>query len=296
MISDGTSGDALEGDSEPLGVGDVRMVRTFRLGADGGLYPVNTAAKWEAGWNTATCNRGRNHAAPDARCGCGFYAYAHPAYALSQAPARQVLAVIATHGTIEIGTKGGRAGQAMIEAVWLGAAVDEELAARLRAQYPTAIVYRDRSAMLADLPLSTLPGYRPPLFSERQRGLFRVGIGSFLGFVAVFGALPTELSLASPGTAAVWLVLLGGALAMCLAGVLVRSSWVIFMGLTAAVWMVSGAGTTTAAGILYRCLLVLTAIWVAMHWVRAARPGLVIRDHPLNTAVRRWRGRLAGSQ
>lgn len=296
MSGDSTSGGAFDRDAEPLGVGDIRMVRTFRLGAEGGLYAVNTAAKWGDGWNTASCNRGRNHRAPDAHCGCGFYAYAHLSYALSQPPARQVLAVIATHGTIEIGTRGGRAGQAMIEAVWLGGSVDEGLANRLRAQYPTALVYRDRAAMLADLPLSTLPGYRALLFSERARGRFRVAIGSFLGLVAVLGAVPTTVSLASAGPAAVWLVPLGGSLALCLGGALARSAWVTFMGLTAVVWMVSGAGATTTAGVVYRCVLVLTAGWVAMHWVRAARPGLVIRDHPLDVALRRWRSRMQGRQ
>lgn len=53
-------------------------VRTFRVGADGGLYPVNSSTAWTEGWNTATCARGRDHAPPDPDCRCGFYVYAHP--------------------------------------------------------------------------------------------------------------------------------------------------------------------------------------------------------------------------
>jgi hypothetical protein len=73
---------------EIAGVGDIHMVRTFRVGADGGLYPVNSATAWIDGWNTATCGRGRSHTPPAADCRCGFYVYSHPAYVLAQAPAR----------------------------------------------------------------------------------------------------------------------------------------------------------------------------------------------------------------
>ena len=76
-------------DIEIAGVGDIRMVRTFRVGAEGGLYPVNSSTAWTEGWNTATCARGRDHTPPDPGCRCGFYVYAHPSYALAQAPAAE---------------------------------------------------------------------------------------------------------------------------------------------------------------------------------------------------------------
>lgn len=47
--------------SEPaqvVGVGAMRLVRTVRIGQDGGLYPVNSAAVWADGWNEAVCGRG----------------------------------------------------------------------------------------------------------------------------------------------------------------------------------------------------------------------------------------------
>lgn len=68
---------------EPLGVGVVRAIRTFRIGHDGGLYPVNTATTWTLGWNVATCARGRAHTPPDPDCRCGFYVYFHPEYNLA---------------------------------------------------------------------------------------------------------------------------------------------------------------------------------------------------------------------
>lgn len=50
-----------------FGVGDVRMVRTFRVGVRGGLLPLNSAVAWRDGWNTATCSRGHPHASPAPR-------------------------------------------------------------------------------------------------------------------------------------------------------------------------------------------------------------------------------------
>lgn|GEM_PF-6331389 len=76
---------------EAVGVGDVRMVRTFRIGPAGQLYPVNSIDAWVDGWNTARCGRGKTHAPPGPNCRCGFYLYSDAAYALAQPPARQVM-------------------------------------------------------------------------------------------------------------------------------------------------------------------------------------------------------------
>jgi len=81
---------------EFAGVGDVRMVRTFRVGDGGGLSPVNSANAWPDGWNAATCLRNPEHRPPEAQCRCGFYAYSDAAYVREQPPARQVLAMVAT--------------------------------------------------------------------------------------------------------------------------------------------------------------------------------------------------------
>ncbi len=112
-------------DADLIGVGAVRMVRTFRNGPGGQLYPVNSAAAWSDGWNTATCNRGHRHRPPDADCRCGFYLYCDPAYVLAQPPGRQVIAVVAVNGMMEAGTRGARVERARVEAIWLGRRVSD---------------------------------------------------------------------------------------------------------------------------------------------------------------------------
>ncbi|HEY3717763.1 MAG TPA: hypothetical protein VGL39_24830 [Jatrophihabitantaceae bacterium] len=281
--------------AEVIGVGDVRLVRTFRVGADGGLYPVNSATAWHDGWNTARCGRGHNHDVPDPNCRCGFYAYAHPSYVLAQAPARQLVAVVAVHGALETGTRGARAARARIEGLWLGPRVTEELAARVQARYPAVRTYRDRAAMFAALPLDTLPGFRAPRISERGRTAFRLALAVLLLVVAVVGSLPTSTTLASQPAAAVWSTVLAGSIAVTLGGILARSSMITFVGMTAVAWMATGESTTTLGGVLYRILLLVVAWRVGMVWLRATQPGRVVRDAKLDAAIRRWRGRLPGS-
>jgi hypothetical protein len=213
-----------EDDIEIAGVGDIRMVRTFRVGADGGLYPVNSSTAWTEGWNTATCARGRDHTPPDPGCRCGFYVYAHPSYALAQAPARQVMAVVSVHGALEAGTRGARAEKARIEAVWLGDRVPDDLAGAVQQRYRSVLVCRDRAAMLADLPLGTLPGFREPRISERGRSLIRVALMVFLAVVAVVGVVPTTIAVANAPRAALWLAALAGSAAVTRHRHAVRSS------------------------------------------------------------------------
>jgi hypothetical protein len=137
-------------------------VRTFRVAGDGALYAVHGPQRWVEGWNIATCRRGREHAAPAQGCACGFYAYAHPAFTRRQPTARQVLAVVAAQGPMEVGTRGARVGQARVEAIWFGRRVSDALAERMRRQYPTVLIYRDQAAMLGYLPLTPLETFRPP--------------------------------------------------------------------------------------------------------------------------------------
>src|SRR3954451_8461048 len=132
-----------------LAVGDVRLTRTFRIGPNGELFPVNTADAWADGWNIATCRRGLTHTPPDPDCRCGFYLYSDPAYVLSQPPGRQVLAVVAVNGTMEAGSRGARVERARIEAIWLGRRVSDQLTAEVRARYRSVAVYWDRAAMYA---------------------------------------------------------------------------------------------------------------------------------------------------
>lgn len=281
-------------DAEVVGVGDARMVRTFRVGADGRLFPVNTATAWTPGWNNATCGRGRSHTPPDPDCRCGFYVYADPAYALAQAPARQVMAVVAVHGAMEAGTRGARVHEAKIEAIWLGPRVSDELAAAVQGQYPTMLVYRDRAAMFADLPLTRLPGFKAPRLGEAARRWLRVYLLLFLAVTAVVGALPLHAATASQARAALWVAVLAGSAALTVGGVIVRSSMVTFVGITAVAWMVTAESLSTVGGVIYRCLVLLVGAWVGLIWWRAATPGRHIRDARMDSALRRWRAHLLG--
>jgi hypothetical protein len=229
----------------------------------------------------------------------GFYRHAHPSDALAQAPARQIMAVVAVHGAMEAGTRGAGAEKARIEAVLLSARVRDDLADAVQQRYPSVLVYRDRAAMLTDLPLGTLPGLREPRISERGRGLIRIALMVFLAAVAVIGVVPTTIAVGNAPRAALWLAALAGSVGsagVTLTGLAVRSSMVTFVGITAVAWMVTAESTTTLGGILYRCLVLLVAAWVGIVWLRAAQPGRVIREPRLDAAVRRWRGQLPGSR
>ena len=187
------------------------MVRTFRIGADGGLYPVNSAAAWSAGWNTAVCLRHPAHHAPDAQCRCGFYAYSHPAYVREQPPARNVLAVVAAHGTMETGTRGARVERARIEALWFGPRVSDIDAAAVHDRYPTTSIHRDRDEMDAAHPLTQLEYFRPPRVGEAARERLRHAMWTYLGVVIAIGCIPASWVLSTVTGAIVWrtLIMLG---------------------------------------------------------------------------------------
>jgi hypothetical protein len=182
---------------ELLGVGEIRMVRTFPIGPDGDLFPVNTVNAWHDGWNTAECGRGYEHTAPVSDCRCWFYLYSDPAYVLTQPPGRQVLAVCAVNGAMETGTRGARVERARIDAVWLGPRVSDHLAAAVQQRYPSVGVYRDRTAMDAQYPLTQLDSFRQPRIGERGRRRWRAVTWFFLAIVAVLGCLPPQLLVTS---------------------------------------------------------------------------------------------------
>lgn len=283
------------GDAEVAGVGDVRMVRTFRVGADGGLYPVNSATAWVEGWNSATCLRDRNHRPPEAQCRCGFYAYSDPAYVLAQPPARQVIAVVATHGTMEAGTRGARVERARIEAIWFGERVSEQLADAVRRRYPGVALYRDRAAMTAAHPLTQLEYFRAPRVGEGVRGRLRTLMWTFLAVVAAVGCVPSAAVVSSPVGAIVWLTLLATGLAIMLAGIGQRSSVVTLQGLAATGWLVT-SNPTTASGWAGRTTLALLMAWVMLIWWRAATPGRRVRVPRVERFFRRVRGQLPGTR
>ena len=171
-------------------VGEIRAVRTFRVGPGGILFPLFSRTAWTAGTNEARCNLGETgaHAAPDPECTCGFYAYADEVSARDSPFARYVLAVVACWGRVIAGTRGLRAQYARIEAIWLSPDVPDDLGALVRDRYPGAVPYQDRAAMLADHPATALDTYEP---DEPPVGLrARFGVRSLILGALVAGSVP----------------------------------------------------------------------------------------------------------
>ena len=258
-------------------------------------FPVNSATAWADGWNTATCLRDPAHRPPEPECPCGFYLYSDPAYLLSQPPGRQLLAVVAVHGTMEAGTRGARAEHARIEAVWLGRRISDGLAAAIRRRYPTVAVYRDRAAMTAEHPLTRLDLFRVPRVGEAARRRLRALMWTFLAAAAALGCLPARAVVSSPAGALVWLTLVAVGLVVVGLGLGQRSAVLTLQGVGPVAWLVT-ANPTTAAGWAMRLVLALLLAWVVLIWWRAARPGRPVREPRVERALRRWRGQLPGSR
>lgn len=154
------------GTAEPVVHGSVRALRTFRLLDDGVLAPLTAGASWAPGVTTATCDRGApaGHRPPEPGCTCGLWAYGD-LQSLRESDLREqddVVAVVSCHGRVVPAERGLRAEHAVVDAVWLSPRVDRDVGARLAARYPRTAVYRSVAAMLAEHPLTVLPGYRLP--------------------------------------------------------------------------------------------------------------------------------------
>jgi hypothetical protein len=284
-------------DAEPVefaGVGDIRMVRTFRVGEDGGLYPVNSATAWSEGWNTATCLRNSAHHPPETQCRCGFYAYSHPAYVREQPPARNVLGVVAAHGTMEVGTRGARVEQARVEALWFGRRVSQASAAAVRRRYPSVTIYRDRAAMLAAHPLTRLEYFRAPRVGDAARDRLRVAMWTFLAVAAAVGCVPASTVVSSLPGAIVWLSLILTGLGIVATGVGQKSSVLAVQGVAALGWLLT-ANPATASGWAGRIGLVLMMGCVLRIWWCAATPGRQIRAPRIERFARRMWGRQPGT-
>ena len=148
-------------------VGEIRALRTFRIGPGGALYPLFSDTPWHDGTNTARCRLVQNrvrapHAAPDPTCTCGFYAYGSESAATEYPHAEYVLAVVACWGGVIAGTRGIRAEFARVEALWLSDVVPAELAGAVERRHPSIAMYRDRAALLAEHQLTVLDCYEPP--------------------------------------------------------------------------------------------------------------------------------------
>ena len=180
-------------------VGEIRALRTFRLGPDGSLLPVaHGSTPWSDGANSACCGRG-SHTPAAPGCSCGFYAYGtrRATSRSHHAHSRRVLAVIACWGRVVPGTLGLRAQHARIEALWVSRRVPAGQAAMVRRRYPSAAFYASRRSMLQRHRLTHLDCYRrPPLVqvSHYEWNWLREGAGTLGGcllyILLLLGAWP----------------------------------------------------------------------------------------------------------
>jgi hypothetical protein len=151
--------------SEPL-VGEIVGLRTFRVDDAGLLLPLYSNGAWYDGPNTAACapptghHHRPPHQVPGEDCECGFYAYGSRAAAAQNRQMRYVQAVVSCWGGVVAGTKGIRAQHARIDAIWLSPAAPAWLRKRVAVRYPSARLYADAQAMLAEHPLTDLACYQ----------------------------------------------------------------------------------------------------------------------------------------
>ncbi|MGI8760377.1 MAG: hypothetical protein ACR2LF_03555 [Jatrophihabitantaceae bacterium] len=181
--------------TEPL-VGEIRGLRTFRVDESGLLLPLYSNLAWYDGTNTAACApptgeaERRDHPVPSATCECGFYAYGTQQAAAANHSTRFVQAIVSCWGSVVAGTQGVRAEHARIDALWLHPNVPGELRRRVAGKYPSARMYADRGAMVAEYPLSELGCYEPlPPRRRLPRAASIVGGAALLAL----GALPSSL-------------------------------------------------------------------------------------------------------
>lgn len=203
--------------AEPL-VGEVVGLRTFRVDESGLLLPLYSNQAWYDGPNTAGCDPPvggprRDHpvVAPD--CECGFYAYGNVRAAARNRQMRYVQAVVSCWGRVVAGTQGLRAEYARVDALWLAPSIPKWIRARVVQRYPSARVYDDRAAMLAEHPLSDLPCYEP---LPRPPVMRHLALAASAAVVAVLGLLPW--SWIDGPVRVVWAVTLGW-LALAIAAV-----------------------------------------------------------------------------
>jgi len=178
-------------------VGEIRAVRTFRIGPGGLLYPLFGNQAWTGGTNTARCRAHRpggadagSHEPPEPDCTCGFYAYASQTSAAEYPNARHVLAVVACWGRVVAGTRGIRAEQARVEAIWMSDTVPPDLVNQVRARYPSTSVYADKEAMLTEHPATDLDCYEEP--APRERAWRRIGLWTATVVALITGVLPAQ--------------------------------------------------------------------------------------------------------
>jgi hypothetical protein len=183
-------------------VGEIRALRTFRVGPGGWLYPLFSDAAWVEGTNTAACRlhvAGERHDAPDPDCTCGFYAYGSLEAAAQYPFARNVLAVVACWGRVVAGTRGLRAEHCRVEALWLSGSVPDQLVAQVREHYPSVVILRDRGRLLSEHPLTHLDCYEEQGTRSPARWLWPAAAAA-----VVLGAVPLDRLVGSRTAALLW--------------------------------------------------------------------------------------------
>ncbi len=194
--------------TEPL-VGEVVGLRTFRIDDSGLLLPLYSGGAWYDGANTAVCSpptghhpRGP-HAVPADVCECGFYAYGSEAAAAQNRNTRYVRAVVSCWGGVVAGTKGLRAERARIDALWISPDAPTWLRKRVAGRYPSARMYADSSAMLAEHPLTQLSCYGRPAGRRPGASVAAAAAGAAL---LALGVLPYATLRGSAALWDLWLV------------------------------------------------------------------------------------------
>ncbi len=195
-------------------VGEIRALRTFRIGPGGILYPLFGTEAWTSATNTSGCrvrptgtDDGTPHSAPDPECGCGFYAYAEDTSAAEYPQSQHVLAVVACWGRVIAGTRGVRAQHARIEALWMSPRVPSELRSAVAAQYPATSIYEAKTAMLAEHPPTHLECYEIPTAGQRRMG--KRALTAALVTALAVGALPANWTWYQDDLRLIWVAELG---------------------------------------------------------------------------------------
>jgi hypothetical protein len=268
-------------------IGEIRALRTFRIGPGGFLYPLFSDQPWTDGANTARCYVAElqagvePHETPQPGCSCGYYAYASEGAAAENAHAQHVLAVVAGWGKVIAGTRGIRAEHARIEALWMSPEVPGELAAAVATSYPSTETYVDRTVMLAEHPPTPLDCYEPepvPASGAKRVGL-RVAILSALAVGSAFEVWTWKHQ-------DLWLVWVAE---LCL-----------FVGIVALLWSSRGRARSRGAAFLYAGItvwLIAPAAGVAgvlllrLPILEIAALGLVHRAH-IKREARRFPARI----
>jgi hypothetical protein len=173
-------------------VGEIRALRSFRVGRGGRLYALFHDQQWTEGTNSARCEAPAfygsqplarpAHHPPEPDCGCGFYAYAFAPGDAETPYADNVLAAVTCWGRVIAGTRGIRAEHSRIEAVWLSEQVPADLVAKVAERYPSVAMYSDKAAMLTNHPPTQLDCYEP---ERTRRPLMRLRVHWLLIALAV---------------------------------------------------------------------------------------------------------------